>query len=347
MQMKFNFRVGWLRFESRPKLGVPRRLPPSTSYHQPAGPPQTHVAVAPLGRLGKCAGFSSSSQLQISTAGDDSSIMRRLKRALRLRLGSDASAPGALESVGQIPDGCAQDHAEPTATPPPSSSVPSSDPITSSSSSSQSAGLGPFRMPTASPSRSKSTRSSVGAVTLRPPTSRVLPRMLSSPAGTGKTAIAGSVADTCEREGLLVASIFFSSYSGSADRCSKLGLITSIAYQLAEHESLQPFRTSLLERIDRRPSIFGKRLKAQAVGLLTKPLRGSRGRLDLSILPKAVIVDDLDEVRAAPMNLLEEQDSRRQDEQDLLEILSVLMELATSEHFPFRIIVSSRPERSI
>ncbi|KAJ3523839.1 hypothetical protein NMY22_g11264 [Coprinellus aureogranulatus] len=153
------------------------------------------------------------------------------------------------------------------------------------------------------------------------------------PPGTGKTVIAGSVADTCEREGLLAASIFFSSYSGSADRCSKLGLITSIAYQLAEHESLQPFRTSLLERIDRRPSIFGKRLKAQAVGLLVKPLRGSRGRLDLSILPKAVIVDGLDEVR--------------QDEEDQLEVLSVLMELATSEHFPFRIIVSSRPERSI
>ncbi|TEB30689.1 hypothetical protein FA13DRAFT_1733552 [Coprinellus micaceus] len=44
---------------------------------------------------------------------------------------------------------------------------------------------------------------------------------LTGPAGTGKTAIAGSIADTCDEEGLLAGSFFFASFLASETRRSK------------------------------------------------------------------------------------------------------------------------------
>ena len=41
---------------------------------------------------------------------------------------------------------------------------------------------------------------------------------ITGPAGTGKTAIAGSVAETCDDEGLLAGSFFFSSFMGKGAR---------------------------------------------------------------------------------------------------------------------------------
>ncbi|KAJ3521406.1 hypothetical protein NMY22_g12335 [Coprinellus aureogranulatus] len=48
---------------------------------------------------------------------------------------------------------------------------------------------------------------------------------MSGPAGCGKTAIAGSVAETCQERGILAASFFFSSFSPSLSRRRKRFLI--------------------------------------------------------------------------------------------------------------------------
>jgi hypothetical protein len=168
---------------------------------------------------------------------------------------------------------------------------------------------------------------------------------LSGPAGSGKTAIAGSIAETCKDEGRLAASFFFSSFSGSADRRSKRCLITTIASHLAENEALHGFRAHLLISIESNPSIFHKRLKEQAECLLLRPLRAIRDHCDTTTWPKGIVIDGLDEVEAQQYHDTSSRHSpNRERDSDQLEILAVLFALATDPAFPFRIFISSRPE---
>ena len=67
---------------------------------------------------------------------------------------------------------------------------------------------------------------------------------VTGPAGTGKTAIMGSVADTCQAKGILGASHFFSSFSGSEDRRFKRHLIPTLAYQLVQHKAMPQDQSS-------------------------------------------------------------------------------------------------------
>ncbi|TEB20191.1 hypothetical protein FA13DRAFT_1718034 [Coprinellus micaceus] len=121
---------------------------------------------------------------------------------------------------------------------------------------------------------------------------------LSGPAGAGKTAIAGSVAETCEDMGLLAGSFFFSSFSGSEARHSKRCLITTLVYCMLQHDALQALRGPILTTIERDPSIFRKRLRDQCKALLLKPFHDVGADLDWSSLPKVIIIDGLDEVEA-------------------------------------------------
>lgn len=170
---------------------------------------------------------------------------------------------------------------------------------------------------------------------------------LSGPAGSGKTAIAGSVAETCKKLGLLAASFFFSASSGSEDRRSKRFLITTIANHLAEHDTLLEYRIQLLWSIERHPGIFRKNLKEQAECLILKPLREVQGQCDGSAWPKALVLDGLDEVEAEQYQDPTRQEIARTHDEDQLEILDVLFTLSQDPAFPFRIFIASRPERII
>ncbi|KAJ3532774.1 hypothetical protein NMY22_g7607 [Coprinellus aureogranulatus] len=138
---------------------------------------------------------------------------------------------------------------------------------------------------------------------------------LSGPAGAGKTAIAGSAAETCGRSGLLVGSFFFSSTRGSVDSAQS--------------------------------GIFGKRLLDQAQCLILAPLQALSGRCDISAWPRGILFDGLDEVQAVQHHDSTREDLERKDEDDQLEILEILLILARSPAFPFRILIASRPERII
>ncbi|KAF5339222.1 hypothetical protein D9611_011125 [Ephemerocybe angulata] len=172
---------------------------------------------------------------------------------------------------------------------------------------------------------------------------------LTGPAGTGKTAIAGSVAETCSKAGLLAASFFFSSFSGSADRRSKRFLVPTLAYQLRKHQGLAAVGRGILSTIDHDPAVFTTRLKDQLEDLILKPLRQLHGQLDASSIPKVIIVDGIDECEGT--NLLSrpmtEEETRTASERDQLEILDILLQAASDPTFPFRIIAVSRPERHI
>ncbi|TEB24136.1 hypothetical protein FA13DRAFT_1392572 [Coprinellus micaceus] len=169
---------------------------------------------------------------------------------------------------------------------------------------------------------------------------------LSGPAGAGKTAIAGSVAETCKAERILAASFFFSAFSGSTDRRSKRCLITTIASHLAEHEVLRGFREELLISIEQNPSIFHKRLKEQVECLLLGPFRRIRNDFNATNWPTSIIIDGLDEVEAQQYHdpTRGAAVANRKPDEDQLEILDALFTLAADPTFPFRIFISSRPE---
>ncbi|KAJ3523985.1 hypothetical protein NMY22_g11197 [Coprinellus aureogranulatus] len=172
---------------------------------------------------------------------------------------------------------------------------------------------------------------------------------LGGPAGCGKTAIAGSVAETCKATGLLAGTFFFSSYLGSADRRSKRCVITTLAYHLAGHQALHQYKVQLSAAIQLNPGIFRKRLLEQAQCLILDPLLSVRvdGQCDTSTWPRGILLDGLDEVQAVQYHEATREGLERTDDADQLEILEVLHALANCPAFPFCIFISSRPERVI
>jgi hypothetical protein len=169
---------------------------------------------------------------------------------------------------------------------------------------------------------------------------------LTGPAGTGKTAIAGSVADKCQREGWLAASFFFSAFAGSPTRRSKMRLITSLAYQLIQHDAIHGLKDLVLAAIDHDPLIFDKRLDHQLRVMILEPLRKLSKQKPQSIeqWPLAIIIDGLDECTGQTAPNATQKEARRSKEESHKEILSVLMQAANDPAFPFHIIIASRPE---
>lgn len=170
---------------------------------------------------------------------------------------------------------------------------------------------------------------------------------LTGPAGTGKTAIAGSVADICKEMGILAGAFFFSSSSASSDRQSKKWLITTLAYQRVQQEGLSDVGRFILSYIERDPTIFDRRLKDQLDYLILKPLQQRRrARHQAHLQPKVIIIDGVDECRAGYSKTANDAAESRTNEDAHNEILSVLMRAVEDPAFPFRIIIASRPERA-
>ncbi|TEB20231.1 hypothetical protein FA13DRAFT_1801182 [Coprinellus micaceus] len=171
---------------------------------------------------------------------------------------------------------------------------------------------------------------------------------LSGPAGCGKSAIAGSVAETCKEGGLLAATFFFSSFSGPAERSSKRGFIPTLAYHMSQNKALSHFRSHLHEAVDLQPEIFRKNLKEQAKSLILEPFRKVLDHQESRVgWPKVIIIDGLDEIVAAQHHDPTEQQSPAASEDDQVEILHILLTLSKDPSFPFRIFIASRPERNI
>ncbi|RXW16695.1 hypothetical protein EST38_g9159 [Candolleomyces aberdarensis] len=169
---------------------------------------------------------------------------------------------------------------------------------------------------------------------------------VTGPAGSGKTAIMGSVADTCQGKGILGAAHFFSSFSGSANRRSKRFLVPTLAYQFVQHKSMALVADQILSAVEHNPAVFDQKLEVQLDQLILEPLRTCReGR---SAWPKVIIIDGLDECEA--MQYHDATPSKappRPKEDDQTEILSVLKKAVSDPDFPFRIVIASRPEHAI
>ncbi|KAJ2926589.1 hypothetical protein H1R20_g10509, partial [Candolleomyces eurysporus] len=154
-------------------------------------------------------------------------------------------------------------------------------------------------------------------------------KWVTGPAGTGKSAIIGSLADTCKENG----------------RRTKTAFIPTLAYQLARH--LPGLKDPVGHAMQDDPLLFKKNLRVQMEALILMPLR----RIAVKpTQPGVVLVDGLDECEAeqyldthAPSS--RGPTTRRTQDEDQLEILQVLWEASLDPAFPFRIIIASRPER--
>ncbi|KAJ2930926.1 hypothetical protein H1R20_g6140, partial [Candolleomyces eurysporus] len=154
---------------------------------------------------------------------------------------------------------------------------------------------------------------------------------VTGPAGTGKSAIMGSVADTCKQD----------------DRRRKTAFIATLAYQLAEH--LPALKDPVAQVIRDKPLLFTKNLRVQMEALILTPLRQVTVE---SKVPGVVLIDGVDECEAeqffdshvSPVSPRAGESIERTKDQDQLEILEVLREAALDPAFPFRIVIASRPE---
>ncbi|TEB19166.1 hypothetical protein FA13DRAFT_1719096 [Coprinellus micaceus] len=168
---------------------------------------------------------------------------------------------------------------------------------------------------------------------------------LSGPAGSGKTAIAGTIADECYKKGMLAASFFFSAFAGTKNRRWKKPFIPTLVYGLLQYDSIIGYKDEVLTVIERDPMVFEKHLDQQLEKLILEPLRKALGRSDFREWPKIILVDGLDECQGngepdvGPGIGDPTAGSNAQKE-----ILSALSRACADPAFPFSIIIASRPE---
>ncbi|TEB29574.1 hypothetical protein FA13DRAFT_1734785 [Coprinellus micaceus] len=178
---------------------------------------------------------------------------------------------------------------------------------------------------------------------------------LTGPAGSGKTAIMGSIADEFHKKGDLAATFFFSSLLGSRYRRTKLRFIATLAYQLIQHPDLGFIKQHILSIVSRDPAIFEKQLKEQMEVLILQPLREFRRNSHLTAgLPKIILIDGLDECDPdwkeevqSPIEASERHTLQQSKEEVQVEILGALLQAVNDPAFPYKVAIASRPERII
>jgi len=110
--------------------------------------------------------------------------------------------------------------------------------------------------------------------------------------GAGKSAIAHSVSEICEKHGFLLATFFF--WKTAAERNNITRFITTIAYQIAcaipaSHEHIEA-------AVDTDPLIFHQSVDTQLEKLIIEPLQRLHSTgFNFKAAPFVIIIDSLDE----------------------------------------------------
>jgi hypothetical protein len=150
------------------------------------------------------------------------------------------------------------------------------------------------------------------------------------PAGTGKSAIAQTIAEMCEDKMILLASFFFSRNNPS--RSAAKPLIATIAYQITLN--LSQVRDAILRAIEHDPLIFSKSLAVQVKSLIVAPLQllADAGYFKEPTSCRLVIIDGLDECS---------------DPKVQKNILEVLANAQQHHWLPLVFLFASHPEQQI
>jgi hypothetical protein len=108
-------------------------------------------------------------------------------------------------------------------------------------------------------------------------------------AGGGKTAIGRTIAQWCEREGILLGEFFFSRADGTQDHITSFA--ATLAYRMATL-TLPATKKKISRVITRDPHIFSAPLANQMKKLVLEPLEAEAS---CGIVPRVIILDGLDE----------------------------------------------------
>jgi hypothetical protein len=150
---------------------------------------------------------------------------------------------------------------------------------------------------------------------------------LNGMAGTGKSTICRTVAQTFAKQRCLGASFFFK--RGEADRANLSRFFTTIAAQLAVREP--SLATSVKKAIDADPTVVGKAVREQFEKLILEPLRqvGSGSQKGTTLV---IVIDALDECER---------------DEDVKLLINLFSRAKTLQSPRLRIFVTSRPELPI
>ncbi|RXW11551.1 hypothetical protein EST38_g14304 [Candolleomyces aberdarensis] len=149
---------------------------------------------------------------------------------------------------------------------------------------------------------------------------------LTGSAGSGKSAIAQTISETCPTNGCLGASFFFSIADPLRNNPDRF--VASLAYQISR--SMDGVEKHILRAVEKDAAIFKMSLETQVEALLVIPVL-QIARSFRQAGPFIVVVDGIDECRG---------------EQHQAQVIRVLYTCVT-RGLPFRIFVTSRPEYAI
>jgi len=159
---------------------------------------------------------------------------------------------------------------------------------------------------------------------------------LRGPAGHGKTALEYTIAELCKKEGLLIASFFF---SNRMSNCSDGTLLFStLAAQLMR--ALPSTEHHIEKAIREDPHIFEKTLETQMRVLIVEPIQrvASMARIlntltfGLYSYPTLIVIDGLDECSDPGVQV---------------EIVRIISDMVQNLNLPLRFLIASRPEPNI
>ncbi|CAA7269145.1 unnamed protein product [Cyclocybe aegerita] len=159
---------------------------------------------------------------------------------------------------------------------------------------------------------------------------------LHGPAGSGKSALARTIAELCAAKRILMATFFFARIRTDRIIDGNL-LIPTLAYQLAEQMRLP--RASIKRCLLQDRSIFHKTRELQMKGLVINPLSTYLSHLEYRYKrliqkgpPQLIVIDGLDECLGKDI------------QRDLVRVLGQAVQTL---RLPIRFLVASRPESQI
>jgi hypothetical protein len=155
---------------------------------------------------------------------------------------------------------------------------------------------------------------------------------LYGPAGTGKSAIAQTIAALLEEAGLLAATFFFS--RNASGRNDETSLVATLVYQLIK--SIPEIRAHALQAVEQDPALFSCSIQAQIQALIIKPLNAVANDETLAptllYRPRLIILDGLDECGTTSAQT---------------HVLNALSMAVKHLHIPLCFLIASRPEQQI
>ena len=113
--------------------------------------------------------------------------------------------------------------------------------------------------------------------------------------GTGKSAIAQTIAEYCKTNGILGASFFFSRVS--SDRNTDRNLIATLAYQLCV--AIPELKLFIAKAVEDDLSTFQKDLDTQMESLIINPIIQAADEGKTLRYPILIVIDGLDECEGA------------------------------------------------